>query len=136
MSCEAGKKGRLVPRWIWTIFIFLPLGVMAYWFLRWFFLPSYKRTASVEIKAPRSRVVKAPVKRDDFQLIKGIGPKTAGVFYQAGIFTYEQLALMDEEKITALVQKHKLPAGKIPSWQQQAALAAADDWDGLDQLQD
>lgn len=127
MSCEVGKKGRLIPRWIWTIFLFLPLGMMAYWFLRWFFLPSYQRTASVEIKAPRSRVVKAPVKRDDFQLIKGIGPKTAGVFYQAGIFTFEQLALMDQEKITALLQKNKLPAGKIESWQNQAALAAADD---------
>ncbi|MEJ2448262.1 MAG: helix-hairpin-helix domain-containing protein [Anaerolineales bacterium] len=136
MSCEAEKRRRLIPGWIWTIFVFLPLGMMAYWFLRWFFLPSYKRTASVEIKAPRTRVVKAPLKRDDFQLIKGIGPKTAGVLYQAGIFTFEQLALLDEEKITALVQEHQLPAGKIPSWQQQAALAAAQDWEGLDQLQE
>jgi hypothetical protein len=135
VSCEAGNQGRLIPRWFWTLFVLLPLGLFAWWFLRWFFLPSYKRTSAVEIETPRFKGVRLPVKRDDFQRLKGIGPKTAGVFYQAGIYSYEQLALMDESKLESLLKRHNLPAAGIDFWQEQAALAAAEDWAGLENLQ-
>ena len=135
MSCEAGENGRLIPRWFWTLFVCLPLGLMAWWFLRWFFLPSYKRTSSVEIETPRSKGVKLPVKKDDFRLLKGIGPKTASVLYQTGILSFEQLSLMEKTKLEQILKSHNLPAGRIDFWQKQAALAAAEDWAALEKLQ-
>ena len=136
VSCEADSKGRLIPRWFWTLFVCLPLGLMAWWFLRWFFLPSYMRTSSVEIEAPRARVVRQPVKKDDFQRLKGIGPKTAGVLYQARVYSFEQLALMDSDKLAGILKDHNLSARGIDFWQKQAALAAAEDWKGLQKLQE
>ncbi len=136
VSCEADNTGRLIPRWFWTLFVCLPLGLMAWWFFRWFFLPSYKRTSSVEIEAPRTRVARQPVRKDDFQRLKGIGPKTAGVLYQAGIYSYQQLALMGQGKLGQILKDHNLPAGRIDFWQKQAALAAAEDWKGLEKLQE
>jgi hypothetical protein len=135
VSCLAGKNGKLIPRWFWTIFVCLPMGLMAYWFLRWFFLPSYKRTSSVEIETPRAKVVRQPVKKDDFRRLKGIGPKTAAAIYQAGIYSFEQLALLPRDQLAALLKNANLPAGGIDSWQKQAALAAAEDWDGLEDFQ-
>lgn len=135
MACLAGKNGKLIPRWFWTVFVCLPLGLMAYWFLRWFFLPSYQRTSSVEIETPRKKVVRTPVRKDDFRVLKGIGPKTAGAIYRAGIFSYKQLALVEPEKLAGILKKQSLPTGSIDFWQQQAALAAAGDWEGLERLQ-
>ncbi len=121
MSCFAGKNGKLIPGWFWKVFICFPLGLMAWWFLRWFFLPSYKRTSSVEIETPRSFPVRTPIQKDDFQVLKGVGPKTTEALYQAGIFSFEQLALMDSEKLSQLMRGHNLPAGAVKSWQEQAA---------------
>lgn len=135
MSCFAGRNGKLIPRWVWTLFVCLPLGLMSYFFLRWFFLPSYQRTSSVEIDTPRSPTVRLPVKKDDFRILKGIGPKTAGVLYQAGILSFEQLALQEPEKLVRILKKHNLPSGAAAFWQKQAALAAAEDWKALEKLQ-
>jgi hypothetical protein len=135
VSCETDSNGRLIPRWFWTLFVCLPLGLMAWWFFRWFFLPSYKRTSSVEIDTPRARVARQAVKKDDFQRLKGIGPKTASALYQSRIYSFEQLALMDSSKLTGILKDHNLPAGQIDYWQEQAALAAAEDWTGLEKLQ-
>jgi nucleotidyltransferase/DNA polymerase involved in DNA repair len=131
----AGKNGKLIPRWFWTIFFGLPLGLIAYWFLRWFFLPSYQRTSAVEIVTPRSKPVKQPIEKDDFQVLKGIGPKTANALHQAGIFSFKQLALYDPQDLKEILSQNKLPAGGLEFWQEQAALAAGDDRDKLDNIQ-
>jgi len=133
---RARNRPRLIPRWFWLLLVFLPLGVMAWWFLRWFFLPSYQRISAVEIETPRSSGVPLPIQRDDFTVIKGIGPKTAASLYQESIFTYEQLGLMDPDKLQEILRDHSLPTSNAATWQEQAALAAAEDWDRLEEIQD
>lgn len=132
---RAGKKGRLIPSWFWTLFVCLPLGFLVWWLLRWFFLPSYKRTSAVEIEAPRSDGVPLPIQRDDFTTLKGVGPKTAAGLYQAAIYTFEQLGLMDPDKLEQILKEQGLPSSSAAFWQEQAALAAAGDWKGLKKLQ-
>jgi predicted flap endonuclease-1-like 5' DNA nuclease len=109
---------------------------MTWWFLRWFFLPSYKRTSAVEIDTPRSAAIPLPLKKDDFTILKGVGPKTSAGLYQAGIYTFEQLGLMDLNELIQSLKDHGLPTSSASSWQEQAALAAAEDWEGLQKLQE
>lgn len=135
MFFRAGDQRKLIPSWFWFLFIFLPLGVLTYWFLRWFFLPSYKRTSAVEIETPRSDGVPLPIRKDDFTILKGVGPKTAAGLYRAGIYTFEQLGLMDPDGLYAILKEGGLPTSSAASWQEQAALAAAGDWEGLKKLQ-
>ena len=135
MIFRSGKKGYLIPKWFWTTFVCLPIGVMVFWFLRWFFLPSDKRTAAVEIEAPRSEGIRLSIKKDDFRQLKGVGPKTAAALYKAKLFSFEQLGLIELEKLIEILKKAGLPTGSAGFWQKQALLAAAEDWKGLEKLQ-
>lgn len=135
MVFQADNQRRMIPRWFWRLFVCLPLGIMAYWFLRWFFLPSYKRTSSVEIETPRSTGVPLPIQKDDFSILKGVGPKTAQGLYAAGIYSFEQLGLMDLEDLEEILKERGLPAASASFWQKQASLAAAEDWEGLEKIQ-
>ena len=132
---QAGNQRKLIPQWFCTLFVFLPLGVLAYWFLRWFFLPSYKRTSALEIETPRSTGVPLPVHKDDFTLLKGVGPKTAAGLYEAAIYTFEQLGLIEPARLDQILKDHGLASGSAAFWQEQAAMAAAEDWEGLRKLQ-
>lgn len=136
MFFQADDQRKLIPRWFWTLFVCLPLGLIAYWFLRWFFLPSYKRTSAVEIETPRSAGVPLPLQKDNFTLLKGIGPKTAAGLFGASIYTYEQLGLMDTGRLEQILKENGLPSGSAAFWQEQASLAAAEDWEGLKKLQE
>ena len=64
-----------------------------------------------------------------------MGPKPADVIHSAGIFTFEQLGLMDPGELAQLLKDKSLPATNIAFWQKQAALAAAQDWDELNKIQ-
>ncbi|HDD55229.1 MAG TPA: hypothetical protein ENG59_03185 [Chloroflexi bacterium] len=135
MLFQAGNQRKLIPQWFWTLFVCLPLGVLAYWFLRWFFLPSYKRTSAVEIEAPRFAGVPLPVHKDDFTILKGVGPKTAAALYGAAIYTFEQLGLLDPARLEQILKDQGLASSSAAFWQEQAVLAAAEDWEGLKKLQ-
>ncbi len=132
---QAGKQKKLIPGWFWNLFVCLPLGIMIWWFLRWFFLPSYKRTSALEIETPRSDGIPLSIIKDNFTILKGVGPKTADGLYRAAIFTFEQLALMDPERLVHLLTDQGLPSNNAAFWQEQSKLAAAADWDGLKKLQ-
>ncbi len=136
MLFRASSRQRLIPKWFWFLFLFLPLGILSWWFLRWFFLPSYKRTSAVEIETPRSSGVPLPIQKDNFTILKGIGPKTADGLYRAAIYTFEQLGLMDLEKLEQILKDHGLPSSNAAFWQEQASLAAAEDWEALNKLQE
>jgi len=131
----SGKNGRLIPRWFWFTFIGVPLGLMIWWFLRWFFMPCDERTDAVVIDTPRSEAKRLAVKKDDFRKLKGIGPKSAAALYQASIFSYEQLGLMELEKLERILKKRNLPSSGAAFWQKQARLAAAEEWKLLEKLQ-
>jgi len=135
MIFRASQKGNLIPGWFWIFLIGFPLGIMGWWFLRWFFLPCHERTSAVVIEAPRSEGIRLPVEKDDFRKLKGIGPKTAAALYQLNIFTFEQLGLFDLEKFTQLLKENNIPIGSASFWQKQAIFAAAEDWEKLEKLQ-
>lgn len=75
-------------------------------------------------------------KRDDLQVIEGIGPKIAGALYAAGIETYAHLAAMPATDIERIVKTAGVRmVGRAESWVEQAKLAAAGKMDELAALQ-
>lgn len=73
---------------------------------------------------------------DDLTVIEGIGPKISEVLQAAGVHTFTDLAAMDTDKLTEILHAANLRLAAPETWAEQAQLAAADDWDGLKQLQD
>lgn len=74
---------------------------------------------------------------DDLLRIEGIGPAYRDYLLAAGIDTYEKLAALSEDEIVDLVQEQGgRRRASMSTWAEQAKLAAAHDWDALDQLQE
>ena len=134
MFFQAGSRRKFISSWIWILLVSFPLILLIRWLVWWFFCPSYKRTAAVEIDAPRSDPISIAIKKDDFSILKGIGAKTAEALHKAGILSFEQLGLMDMDQFLQVLKNHSLPTAKAEFWQKQAALAAAENWEGLEKL--
>ena len=135
MITGAGKKGSFIPGWFWILFIGVPICILTRWFFWWFFSPSYKRTSSVEIEAPRADPIQLPLKKDDFRKIKGIGPRISDSLHKVGILTYEQLGLLNPENLDQILKSENVPSANAGFWQAQAKLAAVGDWKKLEALQ-
>ncbi len=71
---------------------------------------------------------------DDLTRIEGIGPKIAAVLQAAGVRTFAQLAALSVDQIKAILEG-RVRIARPDTWPEQAALAAAGDWDGLTALQ-
>lgn len=75
---------------------------------------------------------------DDLKRIEGIGPKIASVLQAAGITTFAQLADADVAHLEQVLEEEDprlRRLAKPASWPEQAALAAAGEWDALAALQ-
>lgn len=81
--------------------------------------------------APARRQV---VKRDDLKLVEGIGPKIASTLQAAGINTYKQLARARPERLKKILDEAGISIADPTTWPEQAALAAAEDWEALVEL--
>lgn len=83
----------------------------------------------------------APVRKskgagDDLTRIEGIGPKMAAALKAAGITSFRKLAQTDEDTLRAAIESAGMRlAPSIPTWAEQAALAARGDWAGLKAFQ-
>ncbi|NDJ52980.1 MAG: DUF4332 domain-containing protein [Chloroflexi bacterium] len=74
---------------------------------------------------------------DDLTRIEGIGPKLASILKDAGVLTFAQLAERQSDELTKLVKAAGFGAPfNAESWPEQAQLAAAGQWDDLQDLQD
>lgn len=75
---------------------------------------------------------------DDLKKIEGIGPKIQELLNNAGIFTFAQLADAEVEQLKQILADAgtRYQLADPSSWPTQAKLAAAADWDGLNELQD
>ena len=74
---------------------------------------------------------------DDLKRIEGIGPKVSSVLVAGGIRTFAQLANASVEQIRQILTDGGMSRINDPgTWPEQAALAAAGDWDTLEKLQD
>jgi predicted flap endonuclease-1-like 5' DNA nuclease len=79
----------------------------------------------------------APAEPDDLRRIEGIGPKIASVLQAGGITTYGQLADSTPDQLRQILEDSDPRLIRIANpdtWPEQASLAAAGDWDGLDEL--
>lgn len=101
---------------------------------------SQPQTAATSVvDAPASiqpQAVEEPVEADDLTVIEGIGPKISGLLQTAGITTFAQLAATEVSRLTQIVREAKLSLADTRTWPEQAALAAAGDWEKLKTLQD
>jgi len=80
-------------------------------------------------------VAETPAQADDLELIEGIGPKIAAVLTAAGIGTFADLAAADTSRLTEILeQEPNLRLADPGTWPEQAALAAAGDWDAFKAL--
>jgi len=79
----------------------------------------------------------ATLEPDNLRRIEGIGPKIAGILNDNGIITFAQLADTSVIQLQQILTDAGLSRiSKPDTWPEQAQLAAAGDWDDLDQLQD
>lgn len=93
------------------------------------------RAVEVPAEAPGPHGLAAP---DDLKRIEGIGPKIADVLQTAGILTFAQLADADVSRLRQILQDadpRLLRLADPASWPEQAALAAAGQWEALAALQ-
>ncbi len=81
--------------------------------------------APVAKAAPAKKAVKAAKVGDDLVIIEGIGPKIAGLFNDAGITTFAQLADTSVEKMKEILTAAgpRYAVHNPSSWAEQAVLA-------------
>ena len=75
---------------------------------------------------------------DDLRRVEGIGPKIASVLQEAGIRTYAQLAATEVSRIEAILEASDPRLRRLAdpgTWPEQAQLAAAGEWEALQNLQ-
>ena len=74
---------------------------------------------------------------DDLEIIEGIGPKIAELFYQAGVKTFAQLAEMTPHEIQPMLDKAgpNFRMADPETWPERADLAARNRWKTLKSLQ-
>jgi predicted flap endonuclease-1-like 5' DNA nuclease len=92
----------------------------------------------VETIAADEEPAEAPPVGDDLRRIEGIGPKLASVLGEAGIRTFAALADTDVGRLEQILQEadpRLLRLANPGTWPEQAALAAAGDWEALEALQ-
>ena len=137
MSAEDAANGG-IPWWVWVILILILLVILWFWFGR-----EEEETPEVETPAEAvpskvstlSEAVET-VTPDDLKKIEGIGPKVASLLNQAGIMTFQQMVDAGAEKLETILDQASLQMIDADTWPEQARLAAAGDWEGLQKLQD
>jgi predicted flap endonuclease-1-like 5' DNA nuclease len=73
---------------------------------------------------------------DDLKVIEGIGPSIAGLLRENGIASFKVLAEAPVERLTEILTAARLNHLADPTtWGEQARLAAAGEWDRLEEYQ-
>jgi len=72
---------------------------------------------------------------DDLTRIKGVGPTFLQKFHQAGLKSFASLANCDQAALEHILGKNGLDRLRRQQWQEQARLAARNDWASLAALQ-
>jgi predicted flap endonuclease-1-like 5' DNA nuclease len=77
----------------------------------------------------------AEAEKQNLKRIEGIGPKIESVLQAAGILSYAQLAETVPDRLEEILADARIRIADPTTWPEQAALAAAGDWQGLELLQ-
>lgn len=98
------------------------------------------RATEIVLEAPGEQpTVEQPASAgaDDLTIVEGIGPKIASLLNEAGIKTFAALADTPQDRLDEILTNARLRRISDPgTWPEQARLAAAGNWEGLQQLQD
>lgn len=139
MTCKCASHPAC-PRW-WRLTL-LPAALLA--LLLWVLLRQrplkpIRHTPPIELTPVKPTAAKKPPaappaaaqKADDLTRIAGIGPKAAEALKAAGTRTYADLANASPEQLKQILSRAGMRALNPESWKQQAALAAASQWEEL-----
>lgn len=79
-----------------------------------------------------------PVQRQDLRKIEGIGPKISRLLHDGGILSFAQLAETRVDRLQEILDAAgpNYQLADPETWPQQAKLAAAGDWQALEELKD
>jgi predicted flap endonuclease-1-like 5' DNA nuclease len=145
---QESQPGGNISGWVWLIIILLIILIVA-----WAMISNRKReefplsehaeeVQPAEIEASRAVAevlvetsAAPPQAPDDLAIIEGIGPKISSVLQANGIATFAQLASTQTSELQQILLKEGLRLADPATWPEQARLAAAGDWDGLNALQ-
>jgi predicted flap endonuclease-1-like 5' DNA nuclease len=127
--------------WVWYLLVVLLTLAVIIW---WMYAQSKKQASeqSKEQEKQKPEASKAPDSHkseesvDDMTRIEGIGPKVAKVLKEAGITSFNSLANADATEVKNKLNEAGLQMMNPEGWIEQAQLAAQEDWDGLQKLQD
>jgi predicted flap endonuclease-1-like 5' DNA nuclease len=135
------------PWWIWILVLLALIGFVAV--VLWWWMRAFNGEEEAVSPATSARVARAgeakhetPVTSappDDLKRIEGIGPKISQVLRAAGIVTFAQLAETSVDRLQSILEADNpnlLRLADPTTWPEQATLAAARDWGGLESLQD
>lgn len=100
-------------------------------------IPFAAEIQSAAAIVPLPVVTAEPVTPDDLKVIEGIGPKIEQLLNNDGIMTFSQLSNTPSETIVRILRAAgpRFQMHDPGTWPQQAALAAAEKWDELKELQ-
>ncbi|WP_341228608.1 helix-hairpin-helix domain-containing protein [uncultured Arcticibacterium sp.] len=92
----------------------------------------------VEEKAPKKATAKKSAKGDDLKKVEGIGPKIAELLSTGGFDTFAKLSEANVDDLQNILNEagSRYASHNPTTWPEQAALAAADKWEELKELQD
>jgi predicted flap endonuclease-1-like 5' DNA nuclease len=72
---------------------------------------------------------------DDLKRIRGVTPGAVSILSAAGIRTFRQLAEISPERLELILRRAGMRLPNTSTWTQQARLADAGDWEGLENFQ-
>ncbi len=107
--------------------------------------PKAKKTETASKKSEATSKKKAPAtskkssaKGDDLKKVEGIGPKVMGIFNEAGIMTFADLAAKNPDELKEILTPHggRYAGMTTDTWPKQAQLAADGKWEELQKWQD
>lgn len=73
--------------------------------------------------------------QDDLAIVNGIGPKISTVLQDGGIRTFKQLSETPPDILRQMMRAAGIRMADPSTWPEQAALAAAENWNGLREMQ-
>ena len=89
-------------------------------------------SAENKAKTPNDALPEAKTDGDDLTRIQGIGASTAEQLQAAGIVTFADLAALNYDRLMEIMEG---PRMHMNTWPEQARLAAAGDWQALEDFQ-
>lgn len=123
-----------VNDWVWIIVFILVLALV------WWLLSRSTRQSEVEEAEIESQLAEEHTKEvahmDDLTRIEGIGPKINSLLQEAGISSFAQLTDTDVSKLDEILNTAGITIADPKTWPEQAELAAGNQWEELEKLQD